>query len=93
LLRETASAMELPVDEIVPSEEEMEKKEAAQAQAAQAQAQAQAQAGQAQEQAIAQRESQGRQEALIADIVKQVIAAQAKPQPAAAAPQRQLAAA
>jgi hypothetical protein len=96
LLRETASAMELPVDDIVPSEEEMEQKEAAQAQAAQAQAQAQAQAGQAQEQAIAQRESQGRQEALIADIVKQVIAAKAKPPAPAAGPptgQRQLAAA
>jgi hypothetical protein len=88
LLRETASAMELPVDEIVPSEEEMEKKEAAAAQAAQAQMQAQQQAGQAQEQAIAQRESQGRQEALIGDIVKQVIAAQAKGEAAPAGARR-----
>lgn len=45
LLRETAAAMELPVDEIVPSEEEIEKqdKEAAQAQQQQMQAQQQMQ--------------------------------------------------
>jgi hypothetical protein len=84
LLREVASAMELPVDEVVPSEDELEKRQQEQAQAAQAQMQAQQQALQ-QEQAAAaeaegaklvaksQADQQQRTLEIIGDIVKQAV--------------------
>lgn len=86
LLRETASAMELPVDEIVPSEEELDKQQAQAAQAAQAQAQAQMQM-QAQQaeldtkkqllliQAKAEASAQDNSARAIADVVKQAVQA------------------
>jgi len=54
----------------------------------QQQAQQEQQLQLAKEQAIGQRESQGRQESMIADVVKQVLAAQHAQQTALAAPQK-----
>jgi hypothetical protein len=85
LLRETATAMELPVDEVVPDDEALDQQQQAQAQQAQAQAQAMQQAEmqkaqmeqqnmQAKEAAIGEREQQHQQTKTIGDIAK--IAAQ-----------------
>lgn len=84
LLREVASAMELPVDEVVPSEEELEQREKAAAEQQQAmlmaQQQAEAQQEQQRLQAEAERdqlksEAQQRDRTLqiIGDIVKQAV--------------------
>jgi hypothetical protein len=86
LLRETASAMELPVDEIVPSEDEIEQQQAQQAQAAQQQAQAAQQAAEQAAQldtqkqlmlikAKAEASSQGDQTRVITDIVNEAVRA------------------
>jgi hypothetical protein len=84
LLRETAAAMELPVDEVVPTDEEFEKTQAAQAEQQQAAIQAQMQADQAKlqlehqfemerEAAITQRDSQRLNQQAMADVVKQAV--------------------
>jgi hypothetical protein len=73
IVREVATAMELPVDDVVPSEDVVDEQVQQQAQAAQAQQQAIAQAEQAKEQAIGQRESQTQNAQVIGDIVKQAI--------------------
>lgn len=85
LLREVATAMELPVDDIVPDEEAMQKRRAEQAQAAQAQqeaqaaalkqqADAQAQSEVAKVQAKGQIDQQQRTLEIIGDIVKDAVA-------------------
>lgn len=90
LLRETAAAMELPVDEVVPTDEEFEQQQAAQAQAAQEQQQAmmQAEAGKMQmehqfdmerEAAIGQRDNQRQNQQVIADTVRQAVQAALTP--------------
>jgi hypothetical protein len=84
LLREVATAMELPVDEIVPDEEELQKRRAEAAEAQQAQMQAAAEAEQAkaqaevegkiaETQAKGQIEQQSRMQDIIGDIVKQAV--------------------
>jgi hypothetical protein len=85
LLREVASAMELPVDEVVPSSEELEERQkaAAEQQAAMAQAEQQAMQQQ-QEQAVAIESAKAEAKAvaddrsktlqIIGDIVKQAVA-------------------
>jgi hypothetical protein len=85
LLRETAAAMELPVDDIVPSDDAIKQKQAQEAQAQQAQLEAQqkmlenqqatqAQLEQQKAQAQADREAQKMQMSMIGDIVKQAVA-------------------
>src|SRR5574341_1547746 len=78
LLRETAAAMELPVDEVVPSDEAFEAQQAAQAQAVQQQQQQMLQMEAAQEDAVAQREMAAENTRLRGDIVKQVLTATLK---------------
>ena len=89
LLRETAAAMELPVDDVVPSDEALDAQMQAQAQQAeqqkqealqfeQAKIEMQGKADIAKEAAVAQRESANNQSNLIADIVKQAVAATVK---------------
>lgn len=84
LLREVATAMELPVDEIVPDDEELQKRRAEAAEAQQAQMQAAAEAEQAkaqaevegkiaETQAKGQIEQQSRMQDIIGDIVKQAV--------------------
>ena len=84
LLREVATAMELPVDDIVPDDEAMQKRRADAAQAAQAQQQAQAEALKQQADAEAQSkvaevqakgqiDQQQRTLEIIGDIVKQAV--------------------
>ena len=84
LLREVATAMELPVDDIVPDDEAMQKRRADAAQAQQAQMQAEQQALQQQAQAEAQSkvaevqakgqiDQQQRTLDIIGDIVKQAV--------------------
>lgn len=84
LLRETAAAMELPVDEVVPSDEDYEKQQAAAAQAQQQamQAQMQAEAGMKQmdhqfemekESAIAARDDQRMNKQALLDTVRQAV--------------------
>ncbi len=85
LLRETAATLQLPIDDVVPSDEELAAQMEQQAQAAQAQAQA-AQQAQAMDiegkkaleevkaQADMQREEHKQNLALIADVVKQSVA-------------------
>ncbi len=73
IVREVARSMELPVDDCVPSEDEVEQQIAAQAEAAQQQAQQLAQAEAAKEQAIGERETQKMNAQVIGDIVKQAI--------------------
>lgn len=83
-VREVAAAMELPVDEVVPSEDEVDDQVKQQAQQAQAQAQAAQQAEQAHEAAIGQRESQQMNAKMIGEIVKEAVSsalAQAKGTP------------
>ena len=90
LLRETAASMELPVDDVVPSDEAIEAAQQAQQQAVQAQQQGAMQAQQAaheadvqgqiavetaKEQAKAQREGSNKQSDVIAEVVKQAVAA------------------
>jgi hypothetical protein len=86
LLRETAAAMELPVDEVVPSEEDLaaaqQAQQEAQAQAAQAQQQTQLQQMQLEhqqtlerEQAITEREAASNDHSVLANIVQQAVAA------------------
>lgn len=82
LLRETAAAMELPVDDVVPTDDEFEKQQAAAAQAMQAQQQAMMQAEQqkqqmelAREDKITEREAASHENALTADVVKQAVTA------------------
>jgi hypothetical protein len=90
IVREVAAAMELPVDDVVPSEDQVDEQIAQQAQAMQAQMQQQAQMAQqalgaqtqskaqliqVKEQAIGQRESQAANAGTIQDIVKQAVAA------------------
>jgi hypothetical protein len=85
LLRETAAAMELPVDDIVPSDDMIKQKQAQEAQAQQAQLEAQqkmlenqqatqAQLEQQKAQAQSDREAQKMQMSMIGDIVKQAVA-------------------
>jgi hypothetical protein len=85
LVREVAAAMELPVDEVVPNEDEVDKQIAQQAQAAQGQAQAEAQAAAAEQAAIGQREQQNINAKTIGEIVK--LAVQNALQTGAALPQ------
>lgn len=84
LLRDVATAMELPVDEIVPDDEELQKRRAEAAEAQQAQMQAAAEAEQAkaqaevegkiaETQAKGQIEQQSRMQDIIGDIVKQAV--------------------
>ena len=84
LLRETAAAMELPVDDVVPTDEEFEQQQAAQAKAMQEQQQAmmQAEAGKMQmehefemerEAAIGQRDQQRQSQQVLADTVRQAV--------------------
>jgi hypothetical protein len=84
LLREVASAMELPVDEVVPSEEELDKRQKAQAEAQAQQMQAQQQMLQQQQDAEVQGEvaktqakgeidQQQRTLDIIGEIVKQAV--------------------
>lgn len=73
LLRQTAAALELPVDEVVPSDEEIVQNMAAAAQQQTAMLQAQMQAQAQKEAAIGQRESQAQSTQAIADIVKAAI--------------------
>jgi hypothetical protein len=73
LVREVATAMELPVDDVVPSEEEVDKTVAAQQQAAQQQAEAEKNLLIAKEQAIGEREKQSMNMTLVGDIIKQSI--------------------
>jgi hypothetical protein len=88
LLRETAAAMELPVDEVVPTDEVIEQNAQAQAAAMEKQQQMQLQIEAAKEGAVAQRESQAQQTQIIGDIVKAAVAKamapQGEKQPAAA---------
>ena len=90
LLRETAAAMELPVDEVVPTDEEYDQQQATQAQAMQEQQQAmmQAEAGRMQmehqfemerEAAISQRDGQRQNQQVIADTVRQAVQAALTP--------------
>jgi hypothetical protein len=74
LLRETAAAMELPVDEVVPSDEAYEQQQAAQAQAMQQQQQQMLQYEAAKEEAAAGRERASQQMKLVGDVVKQAVA-------------------
>lgn len=85
LLRETAAAMELPVDEVVPSEEELERREQAKAQAQQQQAEQQMQLEQAEREAeVAQRSAEEAAKAqakereqitsIVGDLVKKAVA-------------------
>ena len=89
LLRETAAAMELPVDDVVPSDEVLDAQMQAQAQQAdqqkqemlqfeQAKIEMQSKADVAKEAAVAQREGANNQANMIADIVKQAVAATVK---------------
>lgn len=94
LLRETAATLQLPIEDVVPSDEEIDAQMAAQAEAAQQQAQAAQQAQamdvdgkkaleEAKAQADMQREEHKQNLALIADVVKQSVAqAVAEQQPA-----------
>jgi hypothetical protein len=86
LLRETAAAMELPVDDVVPSEDAIAAQMQAQQQAAQAQQQGMLQAEQQKQQgeqqtvamkesAITQREQQGHLVKIIADVVSKAVEA------------------
>ena len=86
LLRETAAAMELPVDDVVPTDDDFEKMQAAAAQAAQAQQeaaqqaeaqklQAEVQLVQVKEQAITEREAAKHEQGLTAEVVKQAVTA------------------
>jgi hypothetical protein len=75
LLRETAAAMDLPVNDVVPTDDEIDQSMAQNAQAMQAQ-QGQLQAMEAQkEQAIAQRENSAQQTKALGEIVKTSVAA------------------
>ncbi len=81
LLRETAAAMELPVDAVVPTDDEFDAMQAQAAEAAQAQQQTMMQLEQqkmqlelAKEDKITEREAQSHQNALSADVVKQAVA-------------------
>jgi hypothetical protein len=85
LLRETAAAMELPVNEIVPSDDMIKQKQAQEAQAQQAQLQGQQQAMQQAQQTQMEgeqqkmkmqsdHEAQKMQLGMISDIVKQAVA-------------------
>lgn len=78
LVREVAKAMELPVDEVVPSEDEVNEQIAAQAQAAQQQQQTMLQAQQAHENAIGQREVQTQNARIVGDITKAAVTASLK---------------
>ena len=73
LLRETASAMELPVDEVVPSDDAYEQQQAQAAQSAQEQQQGMMQAEAAKEQSITQREQQAQAVKGQTEITKQVL--------------------
>jgi hypothetical protein len=73
LVREVAAAMELPVDDVVPSVEEVDQQLAQQAQQAQAAQQAQVAIENAKEGAIGERERQNINVQTIADIVKEVV--------------------
>ena len=85
LLRETAAAMELPVDDVVPTNDEIEAQQQSMQQAAAQQMQAQQQLAAQEHQnemelmvqkeaAIGQREAQAQDAGTIADIVKQAVA-------------------
>jgi len=74
LVREVATSMELPVDEVVPSEEEIDQQQAQQASAAQAQAQAQAALEQQSQAAQGERERQNINAQTVADIIKEAVA-------------------
>lgn len=78
LLRETAAAMELPVDEVVPTDDAFEAQQAAMQQAAQQQQQQMLQMEAAKEGAVAEREAASENMRLRGDIVKQVLTATLK---------------
>lgn len=80
LLREVAASMELPVDEVVPSDEEIEADTKAAAQAQEQAMQQQLQLEAAKEQAIGEREAATQQAQLAGDIAKTVITSQMRPQ-------------
>ena len=73
LLREVASAMELPVDDIVPDADAIEKRQREQAQAQQAQQEQALQMQSQQEQAKAASQAQAAQIKLLGDIVRQAV--------------------
>lgn len=75
IVREVAAAMELPVDDTVPSEDEVQQQVEQQAAAAQAQSQAALQMVQAKENAIGQREVQAQQAKIVGEIVTQAVTA------------------
>ena len=86
LLRETAAAMELPVDEVVPTDDEFEAQQAAAAQAMQAQQQAVLEATQqterakfemtmAREDKITERELKVKDASTQADVIKEAVSA------------------
>jgi hypothetical protein len=92
LLRETAASMELPVDEVLPSDEAYEEQQASQQQAMQEQQkqqfdmqlalkQQEAQIDAEKEESIAAREEQNKSNDLLADVIKQAVAAAMKPAP------------
>jgi hypothetical protein len=72
-LRLVAASLEMPVDDVVPSEDEIDASMQAQAQAQQAQAQGAVQAQAAQEQAIGARESQLETQKLLGKIVAESV--------------------
>lgn len=81
IVREVAKSMELPVDDCVPSEDEVEQMIEQQAQAAQAQQQALQQTEQAREAAIGQREQAHENMRIVGDITKAAVTASLKGAP------------
>ena len=75
LLRETAAAMDLPVDDVVPTDDEIDQQMAQNAQAMQANQQQMQAMEAAKEQGIAQRENSAQQTKALGDIVKTSVAA------------------
>ena len=80
-LRLVAASLEMPVEDVVPSEDEVDAKIASDAQAAQAQQQGAVQAQAAQEQSIGQRETQLEHTRIIGDIINQAVSAAVKGAP------------
>jgi hypothetical protein len=74
-LRMVAASLEMPVEDVTPSEDEVEQQTAQQAQAAQAQAQATQQAPLQQEAAISQREQQAQQTKIVGDVINAAVTA------------------
>jgi hypothetical protein len=74
-LRMVAASLEMPVEDVTPSEDEVDQQAAQQAQAAQVQAQATQQAPLAQEAAIGQREQQAQQTKIVGDVINAAVTA------------------